>query len=567
MSDDPNPSWKRIFLDDSSSKTNPKKSWVFGEEGEDSRGWLSRIFMDTATSGGPGSIPSCIRPREDHVFWGMHDIPVEAAGRHMLIIGTTGSGKTVSIELFLQSIAHRIRKPTPGITPERLIILDVKGTFYSFLTAQGIAPEDIHFLDPFDQRSIPWNLAKDITSDAAAQRLAALLVPSDKKGEGKFFWDASQAIVRAVIISLNTLQRGRWTLRDLLNVLCSEGHIRRLLDRVPRAKARVAIFLDNERYLPDFLTTIATGTQALETVAGLWHHSKASHEFSVADWFSNDPSKQRHGVLLLGHRPKVHDSITPINNLLLRAIADEMQSMPDVRRPHTWIVLDEFRWMKQVECMAELLGVGRSKGASILLGFQDVSGLRSVYSTDRSEEILGLCENKTFLRQGGPAAAEWASKYFGDREATETETSVTRGKETSTTESKKIVTRPLFLGSEFTNLKTPDEHPGSRIQAIHHMPILGDPIFTDEDAQIIYAMNRKPSSEHLNLHPNHLDRPEDDQFLDPWSPSEEEAILGPKPEEPPPTRPCRPRRSGPRPPGKPSSEGPDIGGFFRDSLE
>lgn len=567
MNDDPNSLWMRIFTDGSSSKTNPKKSWVFGDEKQESCGLFARIFMDDASSGGLGAIPSCINPRQDYVFWGMHDIPVEAAGRHMLIIGTVGSGKTVSIELFLQSIAHRIRKPAAGNPPERLIILDVKGTFYSFLTAQGIAPEDIHFLDPFDERSISWNLAKDITTDAAAQRLAALLVPSDKKGEGKFFWDASQAIVRAVIISLNTLHRGRWTLRDLLNVLCSEEYIRRLIARVPRAAARADAFLNNEKYFPDFLTTIATGTQALETVAGLWHHSKPGHEFSVADWFSNDPTKHRHGVLLLGHRPKVNDSITPLNNLLLRSIADEMQSMPDVRRPHTWIVLDEFRWMKQVECMAELLGVGRSKGASILLGFQDVSGLRSVYSTDRSEEILGLCENKTFLRQGGPAAAEWASKYFGDREATETDTSVTRGKETSTTESKKVVTRPLFLGSEFTNLKTPDERPGSRIQGIHHIPILGDPVFTDEDAQIIYAMNRKPSKEHLDRYPDHRDRPEEEQILEPWSPAEEVIILGPKPEEPPPTKPCRTRRPGPHPPGRPSSEGPDIGGFFRDSLD
>lgn len=527
--------WEKIFLDHTASPTAASKPGLF-----------EKVFMDPPPKPPARRTPSTRAPRSDSFFWGMDDVPIRAASRHLLILGTPGSGKTVSIDLFLQSIAHRFLAPAPGAQPERLIILDVKGTAYSFLTAQGIPPEDIQILDPFDQRSMPWDLSRDITTDAAAQRLAALLVPAEKEGQGKFFWDASQAIVRAVIISLNTLRPNRWTLRDLLNVLGSETHLRQLIARVPRAASRVQSFLDNERYFPDFLSTIASSIQAFETVAGLWHHSKADRAFSVTDWFSNDPARRRHGVLLLAHRQEVIDSVTPLNALLLRVIADKLQSMPDVIQAHTWIVLDEFRWMKQVECMAELLGVGRSKGASILLGIQDISGLRAVYGPDRAEEILGLCESKTFLNTSNPATATWASEYFGQRESTETKVSHTYSKENSTTYSDDIVTRPVYLPGEFLDLAKPEMIPGSRFEGIHDIPSIGGAYSTDEDALTIFAMRRNPSPDHLEGFPNRIDRDPGEQNLTPWIPEESRSFLGtpqPPPPQPADARPANPART------------------------
>ena len=519
-------------MDDTPSQTDPKKAGVFAGSSEGAENdWFSRIFLNKPPTDGQGSTPSCLKPKQGAVFWGMHDIPVRAAGRHMLIIGAPGSGKTVSIELFLQSLVHRLRAPTDDTPPEKLVLLDVKGTFFSFLTAQGVPEEDIYLLDPFDARTTPWNIAKDINGDAAAQNLAALIIPSEPNASTTYFWQAAQRTVWAAIVALNVLQPERWTLRDLINALSSPESIQRLVAKVPRARIKADPYIKDAIHFPSVFTTIATKASRLETVAALWHQTKTQKRFSITDWFSTDPGQRRHGVLLLGHRAKYLEALNPINGLLLRMISDELQGWADVSQPHTWIVLDEFRWMKEVDCMAELLGVGRSKGASILLGIQDVSGMRAAYGPDRTDEILGLCENKTFLRVGNAATAEWASKYFGDRDAMETKISHTYGTSNSVTHAKDIVTRPLFLNGEFLNLEAPENRPGSRIQGIHHVPDVGDPYSTDEDAQIIYAMNRKPSKEHEAKFPNQKPRPNSDQSLQPWTPEEEAAILGPLPEE------------------------------------
>ena len=170
MSDDSTPGWLKIFLDEpkSSPKTQPQE----GEGESPFATALSRIFLNPVPPRAIPPKPGCLEPNGDTFFWGMHDVPISAASRHQLIVGTIGSGKSLCIELLLQSIAHRFRKPKPGIAPERMIVLDVKGTYYPFLTYNGLDPSDITIVDPFDVRCSWWNGRAPIASadDAVSPR-------------------------------------------------------------------------------------------------------------------------------------------------------------------------------------------------------------------------------------------------------------------------------------------------------------------------------------------------------------------------------------------------------------
>lgn len=532
------PIWRKIFMDDG----NPKPSSTAGSS------FLEKVFMNPPPRSPIKERPCSTNPRPDSFFWAMHDVPIPAATRHLLAIGSPGSGKSVSIDLFLQSIAHRFSPATMAGTPERLVLLDVKGTYYSFLTSIGIPPDDIVIADPFDERCTRWNIAEDIASNAAAERLAALIIPSEEKASTSYFWQSARLVVANVIMALNTIKPGTWTLRDLIHSLATPDTIRRVVSREPSALDEVSVFLADTDHFPAVHTTIKSRLTRLKTVAALWDRIPPERSFSVQRWLTG------HGVLLLGHRPKYLESINPINALLLRMIADEIQSWPDVRAPHTWIVLDEFRWMKEVESMAELLGLGRSKGASILLGIQDISGMRVAFGQDRTEEILGLCENKTFLNIGNPETAEWASKYFAQREATETKTSHTYGKEDSVTHSKDVVSRAVYMPGEFLDLAKPEAIPGSRFEGIHDVPVVGGAFSTDEDAMTVIAMVRRPSPEHIRAFPNQRNRPPKDENLTPWNPEERRAVLGDDPAPPPPPPGDAPPGD---PPPKPSPPKPD----------
>jgi hypothetical protein len=296
--------------------------------------------------------------------------------------------------------------------------------------------------------------------------------------------------------------------------------------------------------------------QRFRTVAALWHATKVPPEeqFSITDWLNGD------GVMLLGHPPKYLESINPINAMILRLVCDELQSRADVSAPHTWIVLDEFRWMKEVECMAELLGLGRSKGASILLGIQDFSGMKDAFGADRADEILGLCENKTFLKVGNATTAEWASKYFADRERTETKWSYSTSSDgtSSTTRSPDIVTRPVYLPGEFLDMVKPENIPGFRFEGIHDVPIAGGAFSTDEHAPDVFALNPRPTDEHLKLYKNHDDQDIEAQVLLDWTPEEENEILAPALKEKKPKNPRTKPKTPPTGPKNPTQKEVDI---------
>ena len=195
-------------------------------------------------------------------------------------------------------------------------------------------------------------------------------MPAEEKASTTYFWQSSRLIITAVIVALSKAKPDTWTLRDLILALSSPERIQRTAAHDQSSAATVRVFFNDKDHAPAIMTSIITRMQRFKTVPALWHATKTPVEkqFSITDWLNGD------GVLLMGHPPKYLESVNPINAMLLRLICDELQSREDVSAPHTWIVLDEFRWMKEVECMAELLGLGRSKGASILLGIQDFSG-------------------------------------------------------------------------------------------------------------------------------------------------------------------------------------------------
>ena len=76
--------------------------------------------------------------------------------------------------------------------------------------------------------------------------------------------------------------------------------------------------------------------------------------------------------------------------------------------------LDEFREAGKLEGLRRLLNKGRSKGACVVLGCQDVEGVRAEYGREEANEILAQCTHTVVLNVGSPETAQWATGIFGE---------------------------------------------------------------------------------------------------------------------------------------------------------
>lgn len=421
------------------------------------------------------------------------------------------AGKTILIDLFLQSIAPRIRRSEKK--PEQLIIFDAKCDIVPRLEALGYKPDDpnVWLLNPYDARCAVWNIAEAVQEPGMARYLASLLVPKEEKSSAPYFANAAREIVYAVIIALNTRRGVNWTFRDLLCALDSPEHIAGVTANDEHAQRHARQFSHDDAHFPGILSSIATRLGPFSQVAALWHKhpNPARPPFRIKEFLSKP------GVLVLGYDPVLNDSFWPLNAMLLKALTNEILRQPNTKPARHWFILDEFRAMEKLDCIVDLLNRGRSKGAAVVLGIQSVEGMESAYRVEGANEILGLCGNKTFLRSGSAHTANWAEGYFGKLRRTELNVTEqwSRGGYSFSAQ-RQVQDRPLFLASMFLGLPYPEK---GVFQCINDIPYLNAATLASRPFSEVISWVKEPGTE-----PQVSPRTDySQQKLDPWTPAEE----------------------------------------------
>lgn len=343
-------------------------------------------------------------------------LPLEAATTHFCFIGATGSGKTVSIRLLMQSAFPLIGKGYG----HRAIVYDAKRDILPVLGGMMDSRYVVTF-NPFDKRSVAWDMAKDITTPANALQLATILIPIEKNASQPFFGDAARHILTNVIISFILTAPGEWTFRDVVWAMLHTDILTKVLNRREETKKLVKLYFSHEGTAQNIMSTIATKMNAYSIIAALW--DRATTKISLNHWLQNEY------VIVLGNDYTNRAAVDAINQVIFKRVSELILDKDDISEtghrngiaPLTWVVLDEFVRAGKLDGAVELATEGRSKGAAMIFGFQDINGARAVYTKEITEEIIGQCSNVVILRLQSPETAEWASSLFGKNEAFETE--------------------------------------------------------------------------------------------------------------------------------------------------
>ncbi len=500
---------------------------------------------------GDGTSPNCAQVFDERfVFWALRNLPIEEAVKNFLICGMVGSGKTIGIQLFLQSIAPRFKLGREK--PEQLIIFDAKSDVIPTLAALGLTPDapNVYILNPFDERSMIWDIGEAVQEPALARGFATLLVPEEVKSSAPFFASAARDLVNAVILALNESRGTNWKFRDLLCALDSKSNIKRVTSRHERPKRMVAQLLNDKQHCHGVLATLSTKLSPFHQTAALWNSNTNSDvkKFSI-DKFLKEP-----GVLILGNDPVLRDSLWPINAAMLRALTAAILRGKNTLQPRHWFVLDEFRAMQKVDAMHDLLNRGRGKGASVVLGIQSIEGLMEVYQENGTHDILSQCTSKSFLRSGGPKTAQWASDVIGSVRRNENSTTHTSGKEPSDSVQTSLKDRPQLLPSFFLDIPFPGV--GKPYTVVSDVPADNTTHITTRPFDTVLNWLVKGGDEIEAKHPSVIPRKNvSDQTLKPWSKEESRLFCGP------PTKESKKKSSGSSPkkePSKPTKKAPQM---------
>ncbi len=325
--------------------------------------------------------------------------------KHFKLIGTTGTGKSTAIQEILASALAR---------GDRAVIADPDA---GYLERFYRADRGDVILNPFDGRSVKWDLFSEINSAYDVEQLSRSLIP-DHEGQDRSWRAYARTFFTAV-----TRQAHKAGIKDVdelyrLLVTADAEELRTLVRGTPAQP-----FLDehNSRMFDSIRSVASSAVGALEYVG-----RQDARAFSVRKWVD----ERTPGVLFIPYKAGQIAALHSVISAWMRLAIFEAMDQKDQREARAgdsndrmWFVVDELDALGQIDGLKDALARLRKFGGRCVLGFQSIAQVSSTYGHGSAHTIIENCGNTLILRcsaSEGGGTARFASQLIGEREIVQT---------------------------------------------------------------------------------------------------------------------------------------------------
>ena len=321
-------------------------------------------------------------------------LPRDFETSHFLILGTTGSGKSVLLNQFIKQIYHR---------GEKAVIYDVKG---EFLSKHAELDKDLIFY-PFDIRSVAWSLFNEIRHKPDFDMLATALLQPPKESQDKYWYDSARDVFRAGLLFLYL--SGNKKNRDIIDFFNQPmPGILAALNTLPIEERSALKHIDGDaRPAMGIMSTLQSCIPFLRYIAD------KDGSFSFRDFIRDESDKRRLYLLNIRNYEPI---FKPLQTFIIDIMIREVLSLKDNRDTRFFFVIDEFASLGKLSSVFDFIGMARSKGGSLLLANQDLGAIESTYGRPLLKTFYNNLSNKFILRIEDPETSRFLSDAFGERE-------------------------------------------------------------------------------------------------------------------------------------------------------
>jgi hypothetical protein len=347
--------------------------------------------------------------RRTPILYAGQPISAHDETKHFKLVGTTGTGKSTAIRGLLRGALAR---------GDRGVIADPDGAYAAefYDPARG----DL-ILNPFDARSLRWDLFGELRESYDGDLLARAMIP-DHGGEDRAWRGYARGFVSACLRQL-----ARAGCRDvgMLHHLIAVAPIEELRALLDATAAGPYLSEDNGRF---FASVRAIATAQL---AALEHLSRPDGAplLSIRNWVRDGAGRSEAGIIFLPYRASQIATLRSVVSTWMRlAIFETMELGEGDHR--LWFIVDELDALGPIDGLKDALARLRKFGGRCVLGFQSIAQVSGTYGGPDAQTIVENCGNTLILRcssaeNGG--TARFASKLIGEREVLREQVSRTHG--------------------------------------------------------------------------------------------------------------------------------------------
>lgn len=404
-----------------------------------------------------GTVIKMIRAQggvSDLVFGREHlPLPRSAELQHILVHGTTGTGKSTVIKELLDHIRQR---------GERAIVYDKSCS----LVSQFYQPEQDRLLNPLDQRGADWSIWRECRDKTDFDNLAAALIPMAATAQDPFWVNAARTIFAAAAFRLQQQDNDPKMLPLLRSLLTSDvGQLQALL-RGTEAESLMSEKTEK--------TAISIKSVLATYLKSLCYIRDQNDPFSIRQWIQNDNTSEWLFISSTGDR---HESLKPLITAWLDIAINALLSLPESPNRRIWVILDELGSLQQLPYLTSALAEARKFGGCFVIGVQSVAQLAKTYGFEGGREISSLLNTRFIFRAPDPEMAQWSSKNLGETIVEEVREGISYGANTirdGVSIQRIEVQKPVVSASEIFQLnnlicyvRLPGAYP---ITQLHMMP-------------------------------------------------------------------------------------------------
>ncbi len=326
---------------------------------------------------------------------------------------------SITIPFALENLSFFfIGRPQQGKTQAILKILDVtiargdKAIIWcakqeDFVTTH-FDPQKDHIFCPGDTRSIKWSLSNDLTSMSDFDDIAARIIPetlADSKGP----WNKGAREVLSGLMKYWWLHSNR-TNAELWQVLNSSASVMySMLKEVPDCE-RAAGLLErtDSTTAHSFYITLMVYVKPFELL------EKNDGDFSIRKYL-----REGRGCIFILSGNRMKKSLQPVQTLFIDLFMTHHFDLEQDRARRIWYFLDELPALNKLPKLEELLNVGPSFGASVVVGTQSFGLIDAVYEETGRRAIFNACNTATIFSVADDQTAEELSTNLGKEEVSQ----------------------------------------------------------------------------------------------------------------------------------------------------
>lgn len=305
---------------------------------------------------------------------------------HILLTGTTGSGKTTAMNMLLDQIRDN---------KQSAIIMDYNGLMSKRYCQEG----DIII----GTKHHSWDLFEDIRDSDNLSIIANALYDNKGSSHDEMWNNASKSLFKdsAKII----MQNSPPLISDFYKLIAIEP-LKDLHKKLAGSGAGSIMDPNNEK------TALSVRTNTLAYLDWMESMKDSLNKVSISDWIRNSKGSW----IFLQASPKERASLSKMYSIILDlSIHQIMELGPDPKR-RIWMIMDELPSLKKLPSLSTALSEFRKYGGCIMASLQSPHQLFEIYGHSNAYSMLDQFNTKLIFRTEEYNFANYLCKSFGNLE-------------------------------------------------------------------------------------------------------------------------------------------------------